>query len=103
MQVFHSLAELAQIAHTLPKAETSKPPNVRASRDEMLLSLCGACAQQFYDSPCHRIRRAERVQKFKDSCDYCCYRNGWDYVVTNIENTRPRRRSHPVRKRAALV
>jgi len=103
MQVFHSFAELALVAHALPKTVEPLPPSNRARRDEMLLSLCAACAQQFYDSPFHRIRRADRKQKYKDSCDYCCYRNGWDFVVTNIEKPRSRRRRRPVRKRAALV
>jgi len=69
----------------------------------MLLCLCAACAHQFYDSPAHRIRRADRRQIIKDRCDYCNYRNGWDFVVINIENSKSRRRIRPTRKRAALV
>ena len=97
MQVFHSLAELALIVPMWPEAEPTLSPSSRINKDEMLLCLCTACAQQFYNSPFHRIKRANRKQKAKDSCDYCCYRNGWDYIVTNIE--KPTSRSGRVDKR----
>ena len=56
-----------------------------AAKDEMLLSLCTPCAQQFYNSPSHRIRRADHGQKTKDACDYCTSRYGFDYVVLSVE------------------
>ena len=71
---------------SLSEVESATRPDTRASRDAMLLCLCTACAQQFYDSVAHRIRRADHRQKYKDTCDFCIVRNGWDYIVVNTEN-----------------
>jgi len=39
------------------------PPSPRKKpQEEMMLSLCPACAQQFYDSPEHKIKRADYDQ-----------------------------------------
>jgi len=51
----------------------------------MLLSLCHACAQQFYDSPEHRIRRADHTQVVLDECDYCTVRRGYLFKITERE------------------
>ena len=51
----------------------------------MLLCLCSACAQQFYDSPDHRIRRADYDQVIKDICNFCGTRYGFDFLVTNTK------------------
>jgi len=78
-------------------------PSPHTVRDEMLLCLCAACAHQFYESPGHRVRRADRKQSVKDRCDFCNYRYGFDYIVINIEKSSPRRRPRPARKRVALM
>jgi len=57
------------------------PPR-KKPHDEMLLSLCSACAQQFYDSPEHYIRRADYEQVVLDECDYCTVRRGYNFIIT---------------------
>ena len=47
----------------------------------MLLSLCSACAQQFYDSPAHKIRRSDYEQVVKEECDYCAVRRGFSFII----------------------
>jgi len=59
---------------------TSQPR--RKPCDEMLLTLCHACAQQFYDSPEHKIRRADYNQVVLDECDYCTVRRGYNFIIT---------------------
>jgi len=105
MQVFNCLADLAKVVPSLLEADSTVLPAARASQDEMLLCLCSKCAQQFYDSPAHRIRRFNRRQKFKDSCDFCSMRFGWDYVVVNTEclRLRSREKARPGKRRPALV
>ncbi len=49
----------------------------------ILLTLCARCAQQFYDSGEHIIRRADPDQMVKDTCCYCGQRQGWDYEIKN--------------------
>lgn len=49
--------------------------------DSMLITLCASCAQQFYDSGGHIIRRSNHAQQIKDTCCYCGRRRGWDYTV----------------------
>jgi len=61
-----------------------RPPRKPAQKP-MLLCLCSTCAQQFYDSPEHRIRRADYEQIIKDKCDFCLSRTGWDFLVTNTK------------------
>ena len=84
MQAYHTPADLAKAVPAMRKAESAAPRG-HAAQDEMLLCLCAACAQQFSDSPAHRIRRADRRQRYKDSCDYCSCRFGWDYIILNAE------------------
>jgi hypothetical protein len=67
---------LRPAAQRLPRKPAPKP---------MLLCLCSTCAQQFYNSPEHRIRRADYEQSIKDLCDFCESRNGWDFLVTNTK------------------
>jgi len=55
--------------------------------DKMLLALCPACAAQFYNSERYIIRRVRRSQHVKESCTYCNRGRGYDYVITNREDT----------------
>jgi hypothetical protein len=57
------------------------PPPRKKPHDEMLLSLCSVCAQQFYDSPEHYIRRADYEQVEKDECDFCQQRRGYSFII----------------------
>ena len=58
------------------------PITSRKPPDEMILSLCSACAQQFYDSPEHKIRRADYQEVIKQECDYCAVRRGFSFVIS---------------------
>lgn len=46
------------------------------------LCLCSKCARQFYELHEHFIRRLDYNQLTKDKCDYCGFRMGFDYIVT---------------------
>jgi len=63
------------------REQASPPPRRRRPQDEMLLSLCSACAQQFYDSPAHKIRRSDYEQVVKEECDYCAVRRGFSFII----------------------
>lgn len=58
--------------------------------EPMILCLCSVCAEQFYNSPGHVIRRADRNQKYKELCTYCNVRTGYDFEVR--ERDAPKRR-----------
>jgi mRNA interferase MazF len=62
------------------------PPPLKKPLDEMLLSLCPACAQQFYDSPEHFIKRADYTQTIKDECDFCQQRRGYSFIIIRKGN-----------------
>ena len=72
----------------MKKTNNSKPE---------LMPLCSCCASQFYQSGTCRIRRANPFQTEKDSCTYCGFRRGFDYLIypVNIQN----RSEHPRRTR----
>lgn len=50
--------------------------------ETLLLTLCAACARQFYNSPEHIVRRVNKNQKIKEPCMYCSNGYGWDYYVS---------------------
>jgi len=52
-------------------------------KDEIILTLCDACARQFYSSPGHVVRRTNTTQTIKDTCTFCGYRSGFDYIVSS--------------------
>ena len=45
------------------------------------LCLCGKCASDFFNTPGHYIKRADRNQAIKETCTYCNVRQGYDYIV----------------------
>jgi mRNA interferase MazF len=51
------------------------------SEDEMILCLCPTCANQFYNSPDHIIRRVNPLQSQLEDCTYCAVRKGYDYKI----------------------
>jgi mRNA interferase MazF len=53
------------------------------SNETMLLTLCHRCAEQFYNSYEHSIRRVDLRQQEKESCSYCSVRQGFDYLITH--------------------
>ena len=58
-----------------------KKPSLKLYEKTMELCLCGRCANTFYNLPDHIIRRVDADQYFKDKCDYCSERLGYDYLV----------------------
>jgi len=54
----------------------------RDKDDILLMTLCPSCVKQFYDTPGCTVRRADKHQKFKETCMYCNYRNGYDYKIS---------------------
>jgi mRNA interferase MazF len=48
--------------------------------DELVLTLCGPCLQQFITSPEHVVKRVDPMQK-KETCMYCNVRSGYDYRI----------------------
>lgn len=64
---------------TLPNDQL-KEKNTEA--EELFLCLCPTCAQQFFDSPNHIIRRTNPAQLAKEDCDYCQVRRGYDFRIT---------------------
>lgn len=49
------------------------------------LTLCPVCAQQFYSSGFHHIRRASAWQAERDICTYCNIRYGVDFLISRVE------------------
>lgn len=77
-----------------------------------LMSLCSYCASQFFNSGSCRIRRADPYQIEKESCIYCGYRKGYDYLIypvtTDTDTAAKRtsaghasRRNRPARKQSS--
>ena len=60
--------------------------------EPLILCLCSVCAQQFYDSPGHVIRRADLGQKHTETCTYCNVRTGFDFEIRSREYTGLKRR-----------
>lgn len=60
------------------------------NKNEIHLSLCDACAQQFYNSPAHSIRRSNISQSVKETCTYCGYRKGFDFLVKRKDESNER-------------
>lgn len=61
----------------------------RIRRKPMLLTLCPACASQFYRMKDHYIKRLDMEQNVKEECCYCCVRRGYDFLV--FDNSHKRR------------
>jgi len=53
----------------------------RSIDQPLIMSLCPACAQQFYDSPVHTIKRVDPKQRIKDPCMFCNVRQGYGFEI----------------------
>ncbi len=58
-------------------------PELKRYGEPMKLCLCGRCAGAFYNLSDHVVRRVNHNQPFKERCDYCNQRYGYDYYVLN--------------------
>lgn len=52
--------------------------------EPMEICLCSRCANQFYNSPKHFIKRANPFQTVKEPCTYCNYRYGYDFLIFDL-------------------
>lgn len=50
------------------------------------MCLCPVCANIFYDSPEHFIKRADKHQEKKEMCMFCKSRRGYDYLIRKKYN-----------------
>ena len=74
-------APLPVNAATQVKVFPRRKSSLKSYEKPMELCLCGRCANAFYNLPDHIIRRVDFDQYFKDKCDYCSERLGYDYQV----------------------
>ncbi len=74
--------EALQISVGLKAVQADQLKEETTEAEELFLCLCPTCAQQFYDSPKHTIRRADPLQLEKSDCDYCQVRRGYDFRIT---------------------
>lgn len=51
----------------------------------LMMTLCPRCAHEYYDLPDHIIKRVNPYQLYKDRCDKCSVRTGWDYFIYEKE------------------
>ena len=68
-------------ADTQVKVFPRRRSSLNSYEKPMELCLCGRCANAFYNLPDHVIQRVDPDQYFKDKCDYCSERLGYDYQV----------------------
>ena len=80
--------EALQISVGLKAVQADQLKEETTEAEELTLCLCPTCAQQFYDSPRHTIRRADPLQLEKSYCDYCQVRRGYDFQITRRETRR---------------
>ena len=45
------------------------------------MTLCPRCAHEYYDLDDHIIKRVNPYQLYKDTCNKCGVRTGWDYFI----------------------
>lgn len=51
------------------------------------ICLCNICAGVFFNSPSHRITRADPLQVILDTCDCCRTKRGFDFVLIQLPST----------------
>ena len=56
---------------------------VRQKKIDSLRVLCSICASRYYNSSNYIIRRANKNQTIKESCQICQVRMGFDFIVHN--------------------
>ena len=57
------------------------PAEIKGYDYPMMMTLCPRCAHEYYDLSDHIIRRVNPYQLYKDTCNKCHVRNGWDYFI----------------------
>ena len=57
------------------------PTEIKGYDYPMMMTLCPRCAHEYYDLSDHIIRRVNPFQLYKDTCNKCHVRNGWDYFI----------------------
>ena len=78
----YTMIRQAERKHKKDKAEERhRSPLLKSCNMPMELCLCGRCAGAFYNLEDHIIRRVDYDQYFKDKCDYCGQRYGYDYLI----------------------
>ena len=80
--------EALQISVGLRQMPGDQLKEKNTETEELFLCLCPTCAQQFYDSPNHIIRRADPLQRDREYCDYCQVRRGYDFRIIRREMRR---------------
>lgn len=49
--------------------------------DILTMCLCYTCAEYFRNTGAHRVYRLDPEQTVRDTCTYCNYRSGFDYII----------------------
>ena len=82
VQVIHSIWKSVETTVEIIEEEIPVSiPTPEGYEEPLELCLCGRCASTFYHLPDHIIRRADPDQYYKDTCDYCGVRSGFDYLI----------------------
>jgi mRNA interferase MazF len=50
----------------------------------LLMTLCAACADGYFNCSEYKIRRADYKQQFKEPCTVCNVRTGFDFLVSRV-------------------
>lgn len=57
------------------------PEEIKGYDYPMMMTLCPRCAHEYYDLDDHIIKRVNPYQLYKDTCNKCGVRTGWDYFI----------------------
>ena len=56
---------------------------IEQTPESLMMSLCPACANNFYGTGAYYLRRVNPEQNEKDTCTYCGQRKGFDYDIVS--------------------
>lgn len=76
-------AEMEKINQGIRASLAIPEEQKKAEPEGKKLCLCPNCANQFYSSPDHVIRRAGGKQDENGICEYCEFEPGLDFIVIN--------------------
>lgn len=76
-------AEMKKIDQGIRASLAIPDEQKKAEPEGKRLCLCPNCANQFYSSPDHVIRRAEGKQAENSICEYCEFEPGLDFIIIN--------------------
>ena len=51
-------------------------------KDGIIMTLCRVCKNDFLSSNKNYIRRTKQWQEYKETCDFCNFRQGYSYKIT---------------------